>query len=121
MSVLLVVLRWCARLSGLLIVGAYTLIVIGDLSNPRSPGPRHWIEWAGIVLMTLACLALLGAWRWELPGALISLAALAVIAVMIRGSTTFHRSLFIMSLPGILYCLDWLAHRRIQNSNFRAN
>jgi hypothetical protein len=69
-------------------------------------------ELRGIALLATAALALLAAWRWELAGALVSLGALAVDAVTIRGSRTFHLALLSMGIPGILHCADWLARRR---------
>jgi hypothetical protein len=112
MSVLSGILRWTARLCGLLVAGAFLLIVAGDLSQPHSTGPSTFLEWASIVLMTTACTALLFAWRWEWQGAAVSLAALGLVAFLIRGGQTFHIVLLVMALPGMLYAADWLAHHR---------
>jgi hypothetical protein len=46
-----------------------------------------------------------------LPSALISFAALALQAALIRGSATYHRVLLTMAVPAVLYCLDWLVRR----------
>jgi hypothetical protein len=112
MTVFLTVLRWTARMCGLVVAGAYLLIVLGDLSQPHATGPSTFIEWAGIVLMTAACAALVVAWRWEWQGAAVSLTALSLVAFIIRGSHTFHLSLLVMALPGLLHAGDWLAHHR---------
>ena len=111
MSVTLLVLHWTARLCGLVVAGAYLLIVLRDLSQPHATGPSTFLEWASIVLMTTACFALLVAWRWEWQGAAVSLIALALVAFLIRGSHTFHLALLVMALPGMLYASDCLAHR----------
>jgi hypothetical protein len=113
MSAPLLVLHWTARLCGLVIAGAYLLIVLGDFSQPQATGPSTFLEWAGVVLMTTACLALLVAWRWEWQGAAVSLSALGLVAFLIRGSNTFHLALLMMALPGMLYAADSLAHRRL--------
>ena len=66
MSVCLPLLRWAARLSALLVTGAYTLLMIGEIASPHSGGPSTFLEWTGIALLTIAALAMLLAWRWEL-------------------------------------------------------
>ena len=104
-------LRRAARLTGVLIAGAYTLLMIGEIATPHSGGPSTLLEWSGIVLLTVAAFALLFAWRWELGGGLISLAALALQAALIRGSHTYHLVLLIMAIPGVLFCADWLVRR----------
>ena len=111
MSVCLPLLRWAARLSALLVTGAYTLLMIGEIASPHSGGPSTFLEWTGIALLTIAALAMLLAWRWELQAGLLSLAALAMQAVLIHGSHTYHLVLLTMATPGVLFCLDWFVRR----------
>ena len=111
MSVLSLALRWAARLSALLVVGGFLVLTVGDLSRPHSPGPSTFLEWAGILLLTTACAAMLAAWRWELAGGSLSLVAISIFAVVIRGSHTVHMVLLTMAIPGALYLLDWLTRR----------
>lgn len=110
MTVILVNLRWLARLSGLLVAGAYVLLVIGDITQPHSGAPSTLIEWTGIVLLTATCAGMIVAWRWELTGALMSLISLLAFTVLIRMG--HHGVLFVLAAPGILYVLDWLLRRR---------
>ncbi len=100
MSGFLAALRWLARLSGLLVAGGYMLLVVGEFGHPHS--------WSNIVLMTITCAGMLMAWRWELPGAAISLAALVAFTLLIKG--VHHSVIFVLAIPGILYVLDWLLH-----------
>ena len=111
MSVFAVVLRWTARVSGLVVAVAYAYLTIGEMAASHSGPPSTVLEWTGIVLLTIAAFALPFGWRWELPSALLSLAALALQAALIRGSATYHRVLLTMAVPAVLYCLDWLVRR----------
>jgi hypothetical protein len=79
MSALVNTLRWFARISGLLIAGMYTLMVIGEFTHPHSSAPSTVQEWTGIVLLTATCAGMLIGWRWELPGAILSLVALVCV------------------------------------------
>jgi hypothetical protein len=109
MSVFLAALRWLARLSGLVVAGGYVLMVIGDVSQPHSGPPSTLIEWTGIVLMTATCAGMLIAWRWELPGAVISLVSLLAFTLLIRMG--HHAVLIVLAAPGVLYMADWLLRR----------
>jgi hypothetical protein len=111
MSVIVLTLRWLARLFGLLIAIFYTLMVIGEFTSQHSSGTPTPLEWAGIALLTLGVAGMLIAWRWELTGAVVSLAALAVFSVLIHGTAKFHIIILAMMIPGILYCADWLVRR----------
>jgi hypothetical protein len=112
MSVFHPLLRWTARVSGLLVAGGYAFLMVGEMAAPHSGSPSTFLEWTGIAVLSIAALALLIAWRWELQGALVSLAALGVQTVLIPGSPTYHRVLLTMAVPGVLYSLDWFVRRR---------
>lgn len=111
MSVWLSILRWIARLSALLVAGSYLLMLFGEVMDPHSAPPSTFVEWAGIGLTTIACIALLIAWRWELAGAMLSLACLMAFAMLIQGGSTFHAAILVMATPGILYVIDWFVRR----------
>lgn len=109
MTNFIAVLRWLARLSGLAIAGGFVALAVGEMLSPQSSPPSKLTEWTGIILLTVACAGMLMAWRWELPGAVLSLASLAAFALMIRMG--HHRVLFVMASPGTLYVADWLLRR----------
>ena len=109
MSVLVTTLRWLARISGLLIAGMYALMVIGEFTHPHSNAPSTIIEWTGIVLLSATCAGMLLGWRWELPGAILSLVALVIFTLIIH--MRYHTILFVFATPGILFLADWLVRR----------
>jgi len=111
MRILEPVLRWTARVSALVIAGAYAFLMIGEMATPHSGSPSTFLEWTGIVLLTVAAFALPFGWRWQLSSGVISISALALQAALIRGSNTYYRVLLLMALPGMLYCLDWFLRR----------
>jgi hypothetical protein len=110
MSVFITVLRWVARLSGLVVAGGYVALAVGERVNPHSAGPSTLQEWAGIVLMTATCAGMVLAWRWELPGAVLSLTSLVIFTLLIRMG--HHTVLFVLVTPGMLFFADWLLRRR---------
>ena len=104
------VLRWLARLSALVVTGGFVMMVAGELFSPHSgsgPGPR---EWAGIALLAATCAGMMLAWRWELPGAGLSLLSLAGFTLLI--TFTRHTVHLVLATPGILFLADWLLRRR---------
>ena len=103
------VLRWIARLSALLVAGGYVVLFVGEFNPAHSGPPTSLVEWAGQVLLTATCMGMLIAWRWELPGAILSLASLLAFTLLIRMG--HHAVLFVFAAPGILFLLDWLARR----------
>ena len=104
------ILRWIARLSGLLIAGGYVLLVIGEFTNPHSGPPPTFVEWVGIGLLTATCAGMLVAWRWELLGAILSLASLAAFTAVIHFNR--HTVHVVLAVPGVLFLADWLLRRR---------
>jgi hypothetical protein len=106
-------LRWTARLSAVIVAGAYAVLMIGEMATPHSGAPSTVLEWTGIALLTIAAGALLLVWKWELEAGLVSLAAVALHALMIPGSPQYHRALMVMATPGVLCCLDWFAQRAV--------
>ena len=103
-------LRWIARLSALLIAGGYALLVIGEFANPHFGPPSMFVEWAGIALLTATCAGMLVAWRWELPGAILSLASLTAFTAVVH--FRHHTVHVVLAIPGILFLADWLLRRR---------
>ena len=108
-------IRWTARLAALLVAGVFLSFVLGEFTHPHSGPPTQLREWAGILLLTSATVGIVLAWKWELPGALLSLAALAAFIPVAR----IHRYdvVAVADIPGVLFLLDWLLRhfgRRVQ-------
>jgi hypothetical protein len=106
MSLLLAFVRWTARLSSVLVATVCVLLAVAAFPLPT---PSNVSEWAGIVLVTTAGVALLIAWRWELTGALLALTAFGVMALLTPWNHLLHAAVLVMALPAFLYFLDWLA------------
>ena len=103
-------LRWIARLSALLVTGGFLLILAGELFSPHSGSGPDLRAWAGIVLLATTCVGMIVAWKWELPGAALSLLSLGAFTLLI----TFNRYTvhLVLATPGILFLADWLLRRR---------
>lgn len=110
MSVLPAVVRWLARLSGVLIAGLlYMFFAVGEFITPHSGPSPTFVEGTGIALLTATCAGMLVAWQWELTGAAVSLVSLIGFTLLIRMNS--HSVTVVLAVPGILYILDWLLHR----------
>jgi hypothetical protein len=53
---------------------------------------------------------MLVAWRWELLGAILSLASLAAFTAVIHFNR--HTVHVVLAVPGVLFLADWLLRRR---------
>ena len=109
MSVFAIVLRWLARLSGVVVAGGYAYLFIGEILTPHSGPPPNILEFGGQALLTAACIGMLIAWKWELPGAVLSLACLLAFTLTIRMNR--HTVIVVLAMPGILFTADWLLRR----------
>ena len=103
------VVRWLARGMALLLAGTYLLLISGEILSAHAGPPAQLREWAGMMLLACAIAAMLLAWKWELPGALLSLATLAAFLVVAR----MHRSdtAMLAAVPGVLFVGDWILRR----------
>ena len=104
------ILRWAARSTALLVTGAFLLLLSGEIFSPHSGPPVAFREWAGIGLLFAAMAGMVLAWRHELAGSLLTLAALTLF-VPVAGIHNYEVVL-IIGLPGLLYLADWHVHRR---------
>jgi hypothetical protein len=97
------IVRWTARGMAAIIAAIFLAFVVGEPSGPLSAiGAR---EWAGIMLQSTAVGAMLLAWKWELPAALISLLALAAFAAVVHMNR--YDALIIAAIPDLLFLVDW--------------
>jgi hypothetical protein len=107
------IVRWAARGAALVVAGGFFLLVFGEIATPHSGPPTHLREYAGLALLTFVIMAMLSAWKWELPGASLSLGALAVWTYLV------HMQRFgvvaVIAIPGILFIADWALRARHGN------
>ena len=59
--------RWTARVGGLLLVGLFGLLAVGEGFDPSALAPSTLVACA---LVSVALAGVLVAWRWELTGGL---------------------------------------------------
>lgn len=110
-EMILTILRWTARLAALALAFVYAFMIAGEVTSPHSGPPTHFVEWTGIGLLTLTCLGGLIAWKWELSGALLSLAALGGFLLLVQMPVDIV--VFVIATPPALYLLDYLAHTTV--------
>ena len=105
------IIRWIARLCTVLILAVFLAFVAGEPAG--SLRAIHLREWVGMVFLFGAIAAMLLAWKWGFPAALISLFALGAFAVVVH--MTRMDVLAIAAIPNILFLVDWKL-RRFQSS-----
>jgi len=99
--------RWTARIAALGVAAAFLFFVLGEPLEPL--GGIRPQEWVGMVLLFGAIVAMLLAWKWEFPAALISLFAIGAFAAVV-GMRRFD-VLFVLAVPNLLFLLDWKLRR----------
>jgi hypothetical protein len=97
------IVRWAARATAILIAAGFFAFAIGEPAG--SLGAIRPREWAGMMLLFGAIAAMLLAWKWEFPAALISLVALAGFAAVVHMRS--YGVLVIAAIPNLLFLLDW--------------
>jgi hypothetical protein len=102
-------IRWAARSAALVVAGGFFLLVWGEIASPHSGPPTQLREYAGIALLTIAIFGALSAWKWELPGALLSLVTLTLWTYLVH----MHRwgVVVVIAVPGVLFVADWFLRR----------
>jgi len=100
------IMQWSARVMALLVAGMFLFLLGGEIFYPHSGPPAHLREWTGIGLLAIAIAGMLLAWKWEAPGALMSLAAVASF-VLIAGLRRYG-VIAVLAAPGILFLADWI-------------
>jgi hypothetical protein len=102
-------LRWLARgLSAIVLVGSTVALI--QFGAPRGHEYMAWEQTASLVALSIACLGLLVAWRWEALGG-----GLAMVAGVFVGALgAFQYSLMIglgvslmFMMPAALFLLAW--------------
>lgn len=101
------ILRWTARVAALLIAAIFFAFLVAE---PRgSLGAIGGWDWLGLALLFVCILAMLVAWKWELPAALVSLLALGTFAALVH--MNHYDVLFIAAIPSLLFLADWKLRR----------
>jgi hypothetical protein len=111
---LLSILQWLARLCGLALFLLVLAIAIGE-GGPPNPFRQPLPVATQLLLMPVMTLGLLIAWRWEVPGALTTLLALAAFnAVNFAASGKWAGGAFpLFAIPPVLYLTHALIVRGV--------
>jgi hypothetical protein len=122
----IVVIRWSARILGLIIAGFLLLMFIGESLESKSlPGPIEPIAAIGFALMGIYVAAMFLAIKWERLGSFLGMAALGCFFVirflgLFPGKVSggfgprgvLNPVLLALWLPILLYLLCWGLERR---------
>src|SRR5208283_2338092 len=99
-------LRWTARVLSVLLIGLILAILLGEGFNPLN---LKGIEPLQMFLFFTTCIGMVVAWRWELLGGSISVAAMALFLAVEFGVTSRlpnGLTFYLMLVPGILFLLS---------------
>jgi hypothetical protein len=81
-SLALPVVRWGARILSAGILLFWGWFLIAHLLSEEGLGPRVWQDYAGLTAMVVALVGLALAWKWELLGGFMALAAYVILGVV---------------------------------------
>ena len=99
------ILRWIARIWGLLYLLFFLLFFIGEsITSSQDTNPMTLRGGLGLAFVFVYFAGLILAWKWEGTGALIAITFTAAWAVVIQEYSLL--TLF-MAAPGILFIVCW--------------
>ncbi len=104
------IIGWAARSFALFVTGAFLLLLTGEMLNPFAGPLSSFPDWAGILLLILSITGMLLAWKWELSGALFSLASLVAFVVVVGIGR--YDIVAMTAIPGFLFLADWGVRHR---------
>ncbi len=101
--------HWAARCVALIVAIFFLTLLLGEVTAPHSRAPSGFKEWGQIALLIGAIAGMLAAWKWELPGAIFSLGALVLWALLVRVNR-YPDVIALLASPGLLFLSDWALH-----------
>lgn len=105
------ILRWSARvLSGIIVLfwGFFLLAhLFGDAGSPSRP--LIWADYLMLAAIVVAVIGLAVAWKWELPGAIVTLIAFGIVAAVNWRVVIFPGTL--IPIVALLFLASWWIHR----------
>lgn len=100
-KLLATVLRWIARVIGIVLVGLVLLLAIGE--GVPSPFSHPFVITIGLLALTLVVSGILLAWRWELSGGIVSLAGWVLFIVAERINWQHSFFFVLLAVPSLLF------------------
>lgn len=110
MSKTTLVARWTARILSVPVICVWAFFIIAYAIGPERSLPGNASDFIAYVAMITTIIALAVAWRWELAGSILSLAAAAVAAAVHPHS--FWSATIIMPINAFLFLLSWGLSRK---------
>jgi|SRR5215468_4643174 len=109
------VIKWSARTLSTLILMFWIFFLVASLigNEARGSRPLNWSDYLILVTMVTALLGLVLAWKWELIGAVMTLFAVVVCAVVNFRVLYFPGTL--IPIAAFLFLLSWWFSRTIKN------
>ncbi len=107
-------LRWTLRILSATLIVFFLLMFVGEIFfqggsfNPKSMGPDAILK---VSIFGLSLIGLVLAWKWELMGAVIALAAYAVLLIIINTEPVKFYFLLIYPIIPILFIVLWAISR----------
>lgn len=107
-------LRWTLRILSATLIVFFLLMFVGETFfqggsfNPKSMGPDAILK---VSIFGLSLIGLVLAWKWELMGAVIALAAYAVLLIIINTEPVKFYFLLIYPIIPILFIVLWAISR----------
>jgi hypothetical protein len=100
-KLLATIFRWTARVIGIVIVGLTLIIAIGE--GVPNLFTQPFVIQLGFLALTLVLFGILLAWRWELPGGIMSLVGWVLFILAER--INWQHSLFfiLLGIPSLLF------------------
>ncbi len=106
-------LRWTARVLSAMILLIWGSLFLADLfgkNNHQGSSAIDFKDFSYLALMVISILGLVFAWKWELPGAIVALAAFIINAAINPRIMGLYIHFFIPALA-IIYILVWWMSR----------
>ena len=99
----LLVLRWLARITGLILAGLVLLFVVGE--GPPNPVRQPFSVQLEFLAMFLMLAGFLLGWRWEAVGGIVAVAGFAIFFAteMVVNGRPPGRAIPLFAIPGLLF------------------
>jgi hypothetical protein len=100
---LLLVLRWLARITGLILAGLVLLFVVGE--GPPNPVRQPFSVQLEFLAMFLMLVGFLLGWRWEAAGGILAVVGFTIFfatEIVVNGRPP-GRAIPLFAIPGVLF------------------
>lgn len=108
-KLLATIFRWTARVIGIVMVGNTLIFAIGE--GVPNPFTQPFVIGLGFLALALVLFGILLAWRWELPGAIMSIVGWVLFVV--AENINWRNSLFfiLLGVPSLLFLSSFFLRR----------